>query len=91
VVVVSLEKLLRQRQQQQQQGGGDAAAAGGPAAAQQPDCGPWWRRRTAAATGLPLKAKRSDLEAEMGQLPGVAYAPVASGEQQGGSGSSGGR
>lgn len=96
VIVVNAEKLLRHYQQQQQQGNGVAAAAAAAAAPSRG--GPrWWQRLRAALPGggggecPPIKAKRSDLEAEMGRLPGFSYARIAGGEDGGGgAGSRGG-
>lgn len=74
VVVVNLEKLLAAARR------GGSGEAGGlqPATEQQPQeflaQGAWWHRLLprSGAELPPIKAKQSDLEAELGRLPGPA-------------------
>ncbi|KAL4420523.1 hypothetical protein ABPG75_010179 [Micractinium tetrahymenae] len=95
VIVVNLEKLLAAaRKGSSSSGGGGGGGSGGGSAGgpglptqQHPTGGPaqapWWHRLLprAGSEEPPLKAKLSDLEAELGRLPGPAaqqhrYQPI---------------
>lgn len=87
VVVVNLEKLLALAAARKGGGGGGNGDTQSPTEQHPPEGAPqaaWWRRLLLLrreAEQPPLKAKRSDLEAELGSLPGPSarqhqYRPV---------------